>query len=46
MNQPITAKSNEKGHLEIGGIDVLDLVSEFQTPLYVLDEVTLRGKCR
>lgn len=46
MNQPITSKINEKGHLEIGGCDVCDLASEFGTPLYVLDEITLRGKCR
>ncbi|MFA4905646.1 MAG: diaminopimelate decarboxylase [Candidatus Margulisiibacteriota bacterium] len=46
MNQPITAKINEKGHLEIGGCDLVDLAAEFGTPLYVMDEVTLRGKCR
>jgi len=46
MNQPITAKINEKGHLEIGGCDTVDLAGEFGTPLYVMDEVTLRGKCR
>ena len=46
MNQPITSKINEKGHLEIGGCDTVDLAAEFGTPLYVLDEITLRGKCR
>lgn len=46
MNQPITAKINDKGHLEVGGCDVADLAAEFGTPLYVLDETTLRGKCR
>jgi len=46
MYQPITAKTNEKGHLEIGGCDVTDLAAEFGTPLYILDEITLRGKCR
>jgi len=46
VNQPITSKINEKGHLEIGGCDTVDLAAEFGTPLYVLDEITLRGKCR
>ncbi|KAF0133917.1 MAG: diaminopimelate decarboxylase [Candidatus Saganbacteria bacterium] len=46
MNQPITSKVNEKGHLEIGGCDLADLAAEFGTPLYVLDEVTIRSRCR
>lgn len=46
MNRPITAKINAKNHLEIGGCDCVELAQEFGTPLYVLDEVTLRGKCR
>ncbi len=46
MNQPITAKINQKNHFEVGGCDCADLAAEFGTPLYVLDEVTLRGKCR
>lgn len=29
---------NNKGHLEIGGCDLVDLASEYGTPLYVLDE--------
>jgi len=35
----------EKNHLVIGGCDVGELASEFGTPLYIFDEVTLRGKC-
>ena len=46
MNQPITAKINSKGRLEVGGCDLVDLAAEFGTPLYVLDETTLRGRCR
>ncbi len=46
MNQPITAKINSKNHFEIGGCDCVELAKEFGTPLYVLDEITLRGKCR
>ena len=33
-------------HLTLGGCDVIDLVREFGTPLYVYDEVTLRTVCR
>ena len=43
---PMTAEVNEEAHLTIGGCDVGDLVSEFGTPLYVFDEVTLRSMCR
>lgn len=46
MNQPITSKINKKGHLEIGGCDVVELGKEFGTPLYVMDEATLRDRCR
>ncbi len=37
---------NEIGHLEIGGVDTLDLVKEFGTPLYVIDEMAFRANCR
>ncbi|MDD4169541.1 MAG: diaminopimelate decarboxylase [Desulfotomaculaceae bacterium] len=37
---------NEKGHLEIGGCDTLELAREFGTPLYVLDEMCFRLSCR
>ena len=29
---------NEKDHLVIGGCDCVDLVKQFGTPLYVMDE--------
>ncbi|MFH1762403.1 MAG: diaminopimelate decarboxylase [bacterium] len=45
-NMPKTARINRKGHLEIGGIDVLDLAAKFETPLYVIDEQDLRSRCR
>lgn len=41
-----TSRVNNKGHLEIGGIDTVDLVAEFGTPLYVLDEQNIRDKMR
>lgn len=37
---------NEKGHLSIGGCDTLELAARYQTPLYVMDETTIRESCR
>lgn len=36
----------EAGHLQVGGLDVVDLVAEFGTPLLVYDEATIRDQCR
>ncbi len=33
-----TSKVNEKGNLSIGGVDTAELVKEFKTPLYVMDQ--------
>ncbi|MCC3421421.1 MAG: diaminopimelate decarboxylase [Microcoleus sp. PH2017_29_MFU_D_A] len=43
---PLTASVNSKNHLEIGGCDVTDLVEKFGSPLYILDEETLRATSR
>jgi diaminopimelate decarboxylase len=43
---PDTTDTNPAGHLTIGGCDTVDLVEEYGTPLYVLDESTLRSRCR
>lgn len=43
---PDTTKVNKNGHLEIGGCDLIDLAKEFGTPLYVMDEQTVRDRCR
>jgi diaminopimelate decarboxylase len=43
---PLTAAVNAQDHLEIGGCDVVDLVQKFGSPLYILDETTLRTACR
>lgn len=43
---PLTAKMNGQEHLEIGGCDVPALGQRFGTPLYILDEETLRTACR
>lgn len=37
---------NEKGRLTIGGCDTVELAKEFGTPLYVMDENTIRKNCR
>lgn len=37
---------NEKGHLMLGGCDALDLAAQFGTPLYVMEEDTIRNVCR
>lgn len=44
-NLPDTAKIKGK-HLEIGGCDAVKLAKEFGTPLYVLDEETIRNRSR
>ncbi|MEN9280657.1 MAG: alanine racemase, partial [Gloeomargarita sp. DG_1_4_bins_134] len=43
---PLTARTNAQGHLEIGGCDVVTLVAQWGSPLYILDETTLRAACR
>ena len=43
---PDTTDTNPAGHLTIGGCDAVDLVEQYGTPLYVLDESTLRSRCR
>ncbi|MGB3535938.1 MAG: diaminopimelate decarboxylase [Microcoleaceae cyanobacterium] len=43
---PLTAQVNEHDHLEIGGCDIKLLVEQFGSPLYILDEHTLRTACR
>jgi len=43
---PLTAKINAEDHLEIGGCDVVDLIKHYGSPLYILDEVSLRTACQ
>ncbi|MEO0826501.1 MAG: diaminopimelate decarboxylase [Cyanobacteria bacterium J06642_9] len=43
---PLSAQVNAADHLEIGGCDVVELVQRFGSPLYVLDEATLRLACQ
>lgn len=37
---------NEKGHLEIGGLDTLDLAKKYGTPLYVYDVELIRNNAQ
>ncbi|CAH0345606.1 diaminopimelate decarboxylase [Bacillus sp. CECT 9360] len=41
-----TANVNGKGHLEIGGVDTMELASHFGTPLYVYDVKLIRERAR
>lgn len=41
-----TMQINDRGHLEIGGCDTVELARQFGTPLYVLDETHFRRNCR
>ena len=43
--KPLTTKINEAGNLEIGGCDLVKLAEKFGTPLYIIDEKTLRTVC-
>ncbi|KKD38101.1 MAG: diaminopimelate decarboxylase [Limnoraphis robusta] len=43
---PLSARVNDQDHLEIGGCDVKLLVERFGSPLYIVDEQTLRSACR
>lgn len=44
--KPITLKTNNNGNLSIGGCDLTELAEKYGTPLYVLDEETIRAICR
>jgi len=41
-----TAKKNGEGALEVGGVDVRELVAEYGSPAYVLDEDDFRARAR
>jgi diaminopimelate decarboxylase len=43
---PIGTRVNERGHLELGGCDALELAAEFGTPAYVVVEDDLRARAR
>jgi diaminopimelate decarboxylase len=41
-----TTGVNNNGHLEIGGVDAVELTQEFGTPLYVYDVALMRERAR
>src|SRR5574344_352281 len=43
--KPITTEINSNGNLQVGGCDLVDLAQKYETPLYVIDEKTLRQIC-
>jgi diaminopimelate decarboxylase len=43
---PATSACDNKGHLLIGGCDVIQLASVYGTPLYIFDESTIRQQCQ
>jgi diaminopimelate decarboxylase len=43
---PLGSRVNERGHLEIGGCDAVDLAAEFGTPAYVVAEDDVRTRAR
>jgi diaminopimelate decarboxylase len=43
---PIGSRVNERGNLEIGGCDAVELAAEFGTPAYVYAEDDLRARAR
>jgi diaminopimelate decarboxylase len=43
---PLGTRVNERGRLEIGGCDTIELVREFGSPAYVVVEADLRARAR
>src|SRR5215216_5707543 len=43
---PLGTRINERGHLEIGGCDVVEVAERFGTPAYVYAEDDMRARAR
>jgi len=43
---PLTTSVGTDGKLSIGGCSIEELVKKYDSPLYILDELTLRSSCR
>ncbi len=43
---PLGSRLNERGHLEVGGCDAIELAGEFGTPAYIVAEDDLRSRAR
>ncbi len=46
MLLPLTAKTTNDNHLEIGGVDMVKLARTYGTPLFIYDEADIRYRCR
>lgn len=44
--KPVSTKYNAAGNIEIGGCDLTLLAEKYGTPLYVMDELTIRSICK
>ena len=43
---PISTSIGSDGKLSVGGCSIEELVKKYDSPLYILDEMTLRNSCR
>ncbi|KOX22451.1 MULTISPECIES: diaminopimelate decarboxylase [unclassified Streptomyces] len=43
---PASARLLPHGHLAVGGVSLAEAAARFDTPLYVVDEDEVRGRCR
>jgi diaminopimelate decarboxylase len=43
---PLGTRVNERGHLEVGGCDVVELAERFGTPAYIYAEEDIRARAR
>ena len=43
---PVTTTIDSYGNLSIGGCSIPELVKRYDSPLYILDEISLRNSCR
>ena len=43
---PLTTSIGDDGKLSVGGCSIEDLVKKYDSPLYILDEITLRESCK
>ncbi|WP_299403593.1 diaminopimelate decarboxylase [Acaryochloris sp. IP29b_bin.148] len=43
---PLSAKVSDGGQLEVGGCSVVELVKQYGSPLYIVDEQTVRAACQ
>lgn len=46
MVYPVGTATNDRGHLEIAGCDVIDLAAEFGTPAYVFSVTEMKARAR